>query len=162
MFVKDAAFSRSASRPRIWSDWNDALALLQSAVTVHAVWIGGSFTTSKLDPGDIDVTYIVNADEIRRLQGEEELKIIGIFNTPGRVKSEFTLDVDSFLIPWECVPSPAPPGHSTLQDIYYWARGHWDDWWQRERQGPKDSPPGPPDTVVRRGYLEVPVSDYIT
>jgi hypothetical protein len=29
--------------------------VLQSAVTVHAAWIGGSFTTSKLDPEDIDV-----------------------------------------------------------------------------------------------------------
>ena len=161
MFVKHIAFSKSASRSQIWSDWNDALAVLQSAVTVHAVWIGGSFTTSKLDPGDIDAAYIVNADEIRRLQGEEEMNIIGIFSTPGRVQSDLGLNVDSFLIPWECVPSPIPPGHDGLQDLYFWARGHWDDWWQRERQGSKASPPGLQDAVARRGYLEVPVSDYI-
>ena len=85
MFVRDAAFSESVSRRQIWSDWNDALAVLQSAVTVHAVWIGGSFTTSKVDPGDIDVLYIVNADAVRSLQGTQETKIVTIFNTPGRV-----------------------------------------------------------------------------
>jgi hypothetical protein len=163
VFVRGEAFSGSASRSKIWSDWNDALALLQSAVTVHAVWIGGSFTTAKLDPEDIDVTYIVNANEVRGLQGKDELNIIGIFNTPGRVKSELRLDVDNFLIWWEYIPSPIAlnPSQLRLQDLYYWARGHWDDWWQRARQGPKDSPPTVLDAVPRRGYLEVPVSDYI-
>jgi hypothetical protein len=161
MFVKDVSFSGSATRRKIWSDWNDALAVLQSAVTVHAVWIGGSFTTSKVDPEDIDVTYIVNAAELRRQQGQQEQKIISIFGTPGRVKSELSLDVDSFMITWECIPSPLPPGMNSFQDLYYWARGHWDDWWQRVKQGPKGGPPVPADAVLRRGYLEVPVSDYI-
>lgn len=66
--VNGAAFAKSTSRPAIWSGWNDALAVLQSVVTVYSVWIGGSFTTSKLDPGDVDVTYIVDAQEVRRLQ----------------------------------------------------------------------------------------------
>jgi hypothetical protein len=163
-FVKGSAFADSATRPGLWRDWTDALALLQSAVTVHAVWIGGSFTTAKLDPGDIDVTYIVNANEIRGLQGEDELDIVGIFNTPGRVKSDLKLNVDNFLIWWECIPAPIGlnPSQLRLQDLYYWARGHWDDWWQRARQGPKDSPPNASDTVPRRGYLEVRVSDYLT
>jgi hypothetical protein len=162
MFVSGDAFSESVTRHQIWSDWNDALTLLQSAVTVHAVWIGGSFTTSKVDPGDIDVLYIVNANTVRGLQGEQEKKIVTIFNTPGQVKSEFDLNVDTYLLFWECVPFPLPPGMNGFQDQYYRARGYWDDWWQRVQQGPKGSPPVPEDTVPRRGYLEVPVSDYIT
>lgn len=162
MFVNDERFSESASRSAIWSDSNDALATLQSAATVHAMWIGGSFTTSKLDPGDIDVTYIVNADKARALQveQEQEKKILSIFNTPGLVKSELGLNVDSYLLFWEWVPSPF--GMNSFQDRYYRARGYWDDWWQRVQQGPKGSPPIPADAVPRRGYLEVPVSDYIT
>jgi hypothetical protein len=162
MFVEDDAFAESTSRSAVWSDWNDALTVLRSAVTVHAAWIGGSFTTSKMDPGDIDVAYIINANDVRNLQGEQEKKIVNIFNTPGQVKSELALNVDSYLIFWECAPSPLPPGLNGFQDRYYWARGYWDDWWQRVQQGPKSSLPVPADTVPRRGYLEVPVSDYIT
>jgi hypothetical protein len=98
MFVKGDAFSGSTTRQDVWSDWNDALALLRSAVTVHAVWIGGSFTTAKLDPGDIDVTYIVNANEMRGIQGGDDLDIVGIFYTPGRVKSDLRLNVDNFFV----------------------------------------------------------------
>jgi hypothetical protein len=161
MFVTGEVFFDSISRPQIWSDWNEALAVLQSAVTVHAVWIGGSFTTAKVDPGDIDVTYVVSASQIRGL-GQEELKVVGIFNTKDAVKQQLGLNVDTFLLPWECVTSPVDPGSDGLQDLYYWIRGHWDDWWQRERQGPKEAPPEPADAVLRRGYLEVPVSDYLT
>jgi hypothetical protein len=162
MFVSDAAFSESVSRRQIWSDWTDALALLQSAVPVHAVWIGGSFTTSKLDPGDIDVLYVVNAEAVRALQGEQETKIVNIFNTPGQVKAELALNVDTYLLFWECIQFPLPYGMNVFQDQHYRTRGYWDDWWQRVQQGPKGSPPVPADTVPRRGYLEVPVSDYIT
>jgi hypothetical protein len=163
-FVQDGRFATSATRSDLWNDWNDALSLLQSAVTVHAAWIGGSFTTSKVDPGDIDVTYIVNGGVVRSLQGAQETKIVNIFNTTGRVRSEFNLNVDTYLVFWECVPAPLPPGMNGFQDQYYWARGYWDDWWQRARcqGGPKGGPPVPADTVPRRGYLEVPVSDYIT
>ena len=136
MFVRDAAFSESVSRRQIWSDWNDALAVLQSAVTVHAVWIGGSFTTSKVDPGDIDVLYIVNADAVRSLQGTQETKIVTIFNTPGRVKSEFALNVDTYLLPWECPVSPFPPGVNGFQTSCHCrdARG----WMKLEAAPPAD------------------------
>lgn len=160
MFVKGETFIESASRSKIWNDWNDALALLQSAVTVYAVWIGGSFTTSKVDPGDVDVTYIVDAPQSRLLQGEEK-KTCAIFATRGAVRSVLGLNVDTFVIPWECIPTPLPPGMDGFQTLYYWARGHWDDWWQRAKQGPKDAPPVPADALPRRGYLEVPVSEYI-
>jgi len=158
-FVKDTSFSGSATRAAIWNDWNDALATLQSAVTVHAAWIGGSFTTSKLDPEDIDVTFIINGTDMRQRSAPEQ-RIITVFDGRHQVEAVLGLKVDSYVIPWECLPQPAP-GLSYVQDYYLWVRGYWDDWWQRARQTPKGSPPLPDDALPRRGYLEVLASDYI-
>jgi hypothetical protein len=158
-FVKDISFFGSATRLAIWNDWNDALATLQSVVTVHAAWIGGSFTTSKLDPGDIDVTFIINGADMQQRSTPEQ-RTITLFDGNHQVEAVLGLKVDSYVIPWECLPVPAM-GMSYVQDVYFWARGYWDDWWQRARQTPKGSPPVPADALPRRGYLEVLVSDYI-
>lgn len=158
-FVKDISFFGSATRSAIWSDWNDALAMLQSVAIVHAAWIGGSFTTSKLDPEDIDVTFIINGADMRQRSAPEQ-RIIAVFLGGGQVKSAVGLNVDSYIVPWECLPAPVM-GMGYVQDVYFWARGYWDDWWQRARQTPKGSPPVPADALPRRGYLEVLVSDYI-
>src|SRR5690348_12510706 len=64
-FVADASFSASTTRRAIWDDWQQAVALLESTVTVHAAWLGGSFTSAVIDPADIDVTFIVNGDDFR-------------------------------------------------------------------------------------------------
>jgi hypothetical protein len=111
MFVKDSVFPGSSTRSKIWNDWNDGLALLQSAVPVHAVWIGGSFTTSKLDPGDIDVTYVANAEQARLQQGVQEQKTINTFSTPGSVKATLQLDTtvsssSGNVSPSRCHPAP--------------------------------------------------------
>lgn len=156
-FVKDLQFFGSPTRSTIWGHWNDALRFLQSAVTVHAAWIGGSFTTSKWDPEDVDVTFVINAEDMRR-RGPAEQQIITLF-AEARVKSQLGLHVDSYALPWECLPSPGQ-GMNPFEDPYYITRGYWDDWWQRARRGPKGSPPAPEDALPRRGYLEVLISDY--
>lgn len=160
-FVRDIAFFGSPTRRAIWNDWNQALTVLQSAVTVHAAWIGGSFTTSKLDPEDIDVAFIINAADFRQRSAQDQ-HIVSLFMRPGQVKANLGLGVDSYIIPWECLPAVTPPGTtmSYFQDSYFWARGHWDDWWQRARLTPKGSPALPADALPRRGYLEVLISDY--
>jgi hypothetical protein len=158
-FVKDIAFFGSQTRPGLWREWNDALATLQSSVTVHAAWIGGSFTTAKLDPDDIDVTFIINAEDYRQ-RSQQDQQIVSLFGGRGQVRSNLGLRVDSYLIAWERYLSfPPQPVHAE----YFRARGHWDDWWQRARPAPKGSPPASPapgDAVSRRGYLEVRLSDY--
>ena len=158
-FVKDILFFGSATRRAIWDDWNDALSTLQSTVIVHAAWIGGSFTTSKLDPEDIDVTFVINGADLRQRSVPEQ-QIIAPFVGGGQLKSVLGLQVDSYILPWECLPDPSQ-GMNYFRDQYYVWRGYWDDWWQRARQTPKGSPPVPADALPRRGYLEVLVSDYI-
>jgi hypothetical protein len=158
-FVTADAFAASVTRPGIWKDWRDALSLLRFAVTVHAAWIGGSFTTSKLDPADLDVTFIIDGTE-QRSRGPQQQKIISLFQGRGQVKSVLKLRIDSYILPWEYVPSVPPAGLFPVQDVYYRARGYWDDWWQRTRAAPASGQSAQADALPRRGYLEVPVSDY--
>ncbi len=158
-FVSAAEFTGSPTRASIWRDWQRAARLLRTAVTVHAAWLGGSFTTSKVDPEDLDVTFVINGADMRTRSPQEQ-KIITLFATGGQVKAALGLKLDSFVIPWECIPQPQNVGLNGVGDPYYWARGHWDDWWQRRRLSPKTVLPGPADASPRRGYLEVPFSDY--
>jgi hypothetical protein len=157
-FVLATAFADSATRADIWSDWESGLQVLQSAIVVHAAWLGGSFTTAKVNPADLDVTFLVNAADLRT-RGPQDQQVVALFAKAGLVKARLQLRLDTFVVPWECVPRPQL-GMNLLQDRYFWARGHWDDWWQRRRLTPKTDPPRPEDAPPRRGYLEVPFSDY--
>lgn len=157
-FVTESAFSSSTTRATIWGDWQNALNVLQSAALVRAAWIGGSFTTAKMDPEDIDVTFIIDGADMRGRTPQDQ-QIIALFAGGGQVKTSLKLRVDAYILPWECVPAPQP-GMGPVQDGYYWARGYWDDWWQRARVTAKGAPATPADAIPRRGYVEVPVSDY--
>lgn len=158
-FVAAPEFSGSLTRSGIWDHWLQARELLQRSVLVHAAWIGGSFTTSKIDPEDIDASFVINADNYRQREVPDQ-QVVSLFNTGSHVKAVLGLRVDSYVIPWECVSQPLPAGLNMVHDMYYWARGYWDDWWQRYRTGGHGSPPVPADAIPRRGYLEVLLSDY--
>lgn len=158
-FVSAPDFASSITRRDIWQHWEQARQLLQAAVTVHAAWLGGSFTTSKIDPDDIDVTFLINADDYRSRPPPDQ-QVVNLFNTGNHVKAVLGLNVDSYVIPWEPIPQVQPFGWNLIQDQYYWARGYWDDWWQRHQVSGKGSPPVPADATPRRGYLEVLLSDY--
>jgi hypothetical protein len=158
-FVSAPKFAASVTRSSIWVDWQQSVAVLQSAVMVHAVWIGGSFTTAKVDPQDIDVTFLISAEDYAQRQ-PQDLRVVSQFMGAGQLKTAMGLQVDSFIVGWVGVPQPLPPGRDAAQDQYYWARGHWDDWWQRSRIAPAGAPPGVADASPRRGYLEVLFSVY--
>ncbi|HEY3955266.1 MAG TPA: hypothetical protein VGM53_18000 [Streptosporangiaceae bacterium] len=157
--MEAAEFSTSATRTGIWRDWQQGARLLESAVTVHAAWLGGSFTTSKVDQNDLDATFVINGADMRTRSPDEQ-KIITLFATGGQVKAQLGLKLDSYVVAWECIPQPQSPGRNGEGDNYYWMRGHWDDFWQRQRCNPPTVPPGPADAPPRRGYLEVPLSGY--
>jgi hypothetical protein len=77
-FVTESAFSSSTTRATIWGDWQNALNVLQSAALVRAAWIGGSFTTAKMDPEDIDVTFIIDGADMRGRTPQDQ-QIIALF-----------------------------------------------------------------------------------
>ena len=155
MFVSAPQFAASPTRADVWAHWKLAVGVLQASALVHAAWIGGSFSTAKPDPADIDVTFIVNRADYR-LRPPQDQQVVSAFD--GQLSAVApALEVDSYLIGWECcLFARGVPHHET----YFADRGYWDDWWQRSRTGPKGTPPVPADARPRRGYLEVLFSDY--
>lgn len=113
---------------------------LRCGIVVTSYWVDGSFTSDKLDPGDIDITAIVD----------------GTGSTP-------VDDYDDWLNPrdkWKTLPHPRvgrtllvdgyavvkmPDNHPECE-VYQRMRGYWDDWWQRSRAT------GEQET---KGYVEV-------
>lgn len=153
-FVTDPNFASSSTRTGIWQEFIAATELLRRNVPVAAVWIGGSFTTTKLDPSDIDCTYMVDAQHARSIQADAaRAGVLAQFSTPNSLQP-LGYRVDHYVCIWQDVPNPAIVPRTSVEWDYYRVRGHWDDWWQRRRISPvgiysRD------DALPRRGYLEV-------
>ena len=161
-FVSAPEFSASTTRRTIWADFETGLQLLSSAVLVHAAWLGGSFISSKLDPSDLDVVFLVNQSDLNR-RSDPEKQIVDAFlrwedQGPGRPARAHGLLIDSFILNWRPLANPNPdaPGHAP----YVKWRGYWDDFWCRNRSGSKSDPPTREDALPRRGYVEVIIDDY--
>jgi hypothetical protein len=158
-FVDDPRFAASKTRLNIWNDWETARATVNSIVTIHAAWVAGSFTTGKMDPGDIDVVFVVKGEEVDRLQ-PTEMSVLSLFANGSRGALHHKLQVDSYLVPWYPFVSPNFTSADPRELGYFWSRGHWDDFWLRARTGAKTDTPTREDTIPRRGYLEVSYHDY--
>jgi len=162
-FVDDPAFGTSRSRSVIWEHFERANELLQTVVTVHAAWIGGSYTTDKVNPRDIDVVHVVDADD-RVARSDPERRIVESFDRrvvdplTGHLVPEHGLLVDSFVVDW--APHLPPVTTNLEYQRYAGTRGYWDDWWMRRRSGSKKDPPKRGDAIPARGYLEVQFSAY--
>lgn len=147
----------------IWQHFERANEILQASVLVHGAWIAGSFTTSKRDPRDIDVLYIVSAED-RMARSPIERRIVDAFVNRrfdpllGRTVPEHGLFVDSYVLDW--TPYITRRCESAAYRTYSEERGYWDDWWARRRTGSKKDPAKRADALPARGYLEVQFSAY--
>lgn len=157
--VDHPQFTGSVSRPQIWQHWLIAKDTLKAVVPIHAAWIGGSFTTTKAEPDDMDVVFVINANAASTLAGASRDLVWRFsrgsqFHKPAR-------RLDTFILEW--TPIAEPGALRQVEDESYFAwRGHWDDFWQRQRSGSKIDPVVPADAIPRRGYLEVRFGGYTT
>jgi len=153
-FVNDPQFGSSTTRRAVWQEWTAATEFLETVAPIACVWLAGSFTTSKLDPSDIDCLYWFDVAKVESAAAAspEARAILSIYSN-NLVKSVLNLRVDSFVAAWRSIPKPSEADYFDWE--YYQNRGHWDDFWQRERITPKESDPRREDTLLRRGYLEV-------
>jgi hypothetical protein len=157
-FVEDAHFNGSTTRNDIWDHYLLARQALVGILPIAAVWIGGSFVSGKIDPDDIDVVWLLDGANYPALTPAEQ-GILGAFATKGVLRANTGWRVDSFLLQWipVVVPNPGHPMHVS----YFYARGHWDDFWQRKRVAAGAALPASAGTVPQRGYLEVMLGGYL-
>lgn len=158
-FVKSPDFATSTTRQEIWSHYIQAFGTLDQVVPVLAAWIGGSFTTDKTDPDDIDVLWIVDGRRYPVLTPPEQA-VVAIFSQGKVLRERTQARVDTYVLPWE--PIPVPDLQANAHDLGLAAyRGYWDDLWLRKIQGSKLLPRTIADALPRRGYLEVTFRDYL-
>jgi hypothetical protein len=160
-FVSDAQYAASLTRQALWGEWQAAVQILRSVVPIAAVWLSGSFISSKLDPEDVDTVFWVRDDllEAARLKDPRSANVVAAFSQGrGVLEGATGLRVDSYLCAWRPNPSPMPRDWRDTE--YQTQRGYWDDFWLRHRSGAKTDPPVPEDALPRRGYFEVLIDGY--
>lgn len=163
-FVAHAEFAASTTRQNIWDEYEIGRDLLRGKVRIHAIWIGGSFLTSKVQAKDIDALFIVNGRDYSKLNAKDQqivasfLPHIGPLGTA--VRGHGLNLLDSYLLFWSPW-SPLDPERAPEHREYASCRGYWDDFWQRDRfNKPDGKPPHWKDALPVRGYLEVELDDF--
>lgn len=115
-------FDTSISRKQIFEKYEEYVSDFRTQITLEfKTWVNGSYTTSKIDPNDIDVVNIVkHSDELNNRH--DELKA---FLTVGGSKEKYL--VDGYFIP--VYPTDDPRYVYTQQNLTYWA-----DWFGHDRE----------------------------
>jgi hypothetical protein len=124
----------SASREQIYNGFKHHRAeLVAAGVDGDAPsLLNGSYTTSKLDPGDIDLVVEVDADAFMQSARQQEL-LRGPENKP-----EFSCDAYPLLV--------LPADHPQYEQITVKGRSYWHKWFARDRA---NNPKGRVWTSVR-------------
>lgn len=142
-------------REAIWTDWLTLKEALRGALgEVAACWMAGSFFSDKPVPGDIDCLWVVDVQRLAAaLNVGDPLLTTFLTNCArGLVKTEYDLNIDSFMLEWMPTPGPDRPVGARA---YYEDRGYWDNLWVRIRNSDQRL-----DSIPRRGYLEVILDGY--
>ncbi|MEV0158369.1 hypothetical protein AB0H57_32475 [Micromonospora sp. NPDC050686] len=166
-FVDAPVFADSTSRRSCWEGlqtylelWSRLEKKIDSACEgrnlLKCLWLAGSFISDKINPSNVDLTLIVEADILARaawmgLGVSKPLKSLSV-----REKALKDFRVSPIIIKYTYFRSPFPGGFEPEQAEYQQLRGGFDDWWCRLRQAGEDKQAPTVETGEwRRGYLEV-------
>lgn len=147
-----AVWGFNGHRRKLLAELRQFVIAVQRMVPVAAVWVSGSYFTGKESPSDMDVTFLIDADDIDRLPARQRpiLTAQGLHH----LAATLNLRIDAYIIPWVATDNTAH-NNQTAVDGYHRTRGQWDDWWLRLRGGdPRD------EAMPRRGYVEVMIDGY--
>ena len=75
-----SGFPSSSTRQRLISGLKKYLKLLKSIGVKFEIWIDGSFTTEKEDPGDIDLVVFGSTTELNHLPSPKKSQLHALFD----------------------------------------------------------------------------------
>lgn len=107
----------STSRLEIWDGWMSHREAIEAFSIDYATLVNGSFTTTRLNPVDIDVCYVLDAVAVSALARPANQELDRLFNGL-ECKSRYRCD--PYYIPW--YPMTHLRFQSSLQKIAYWTR----------------------------------------
>lgn len=131
-FVTAPAFRNSQSRPALFDgllaylhEWEEAERLVDTKVLM-SLWIGGGFTSDKLDTDDVDVSPIVNSRALDNLRGQAGSgRIKALYSHRTRVRNEY--GVEPFVVLWRPFTTLKLQEHDSGAHEYVAVRGMMDD-----------------------------------
>ncbi|MEU3445759.1 hypothetical protein AB0H29_00745 [Streptomyces thermolilacinus] len=147
--VKAEAFSGSGTRTALWTELQQHFGMVQCLVgSVNRVWLAGSFVSSKPDPSDVDVTYLLDADVYRAVSAVAD-DVADLHNLADREWCfKHNIRVDAYILSLPATQdfnALGLTGAMATEDAEIFQQlGLYDEIWQRCRVG-----------KGRRGYVEV-------
>ncbi|MBP3083718.1 DUF6932 family protein [Mycolicibacterium fortuitum] len=159
-FVEDAVFANSSTRRSRFDglidylyEWEQAQLQLDTKV-LKRIWIGGSFTSSQPEVGDVDISPILDSDALASLSGRVGVgRIKALFEQ--RTKVRETYHVEPFPVLWKPFTTIKLRNLDAEEYEYVATRGMMDDFWQRTRHMSVKGAMLVEDAEPARGYLEV-------
>ncbi len=85
-------FVNNAKRQTLVNQLKDFLNELSKINANFEIWLDGSFTTLKIEPDDIDILIVYNANTLNLLPNDQKLIINSLFNRP-LTKIRYNIDV---------------------------------------------------------------------
>lgn len=147
-------FTESTTRADLWAEWEQHRALVDLWTSkIARIWLGGSFTSRKLDPSDVDVTYLIQAAAYDRLDEEAVGTIADLADRTWCLGHRMRVDAYVIRLPedvpvWQLNPALfSEATNGSFRDI-----GLYDEIWQRTRSSPTGDGQA---RMLRRGYVEV-------
>lgn len=129
------SFPESVTRARLYARWRRHWASLDSVLPILSQWVDGSYVTSKVDPGDIDVITFLDGEAFDNLAGPIQDMAAALL--AGK-NTKAVWGIDSYPV------FVFPDGHPSKSNETT-ASAEWDAWWSRVRD----------DDDQSKGYLEV-------
>lgn len=107
----------SVSRNGIWDGWMRHRQAVSACGISFATLVNGSFCTEKLNPGDVDLCYVFEAEEFNKLAAADRAALTPLFDQ-AIVKSTYMCDAYFFFsYPFKHLAFPA-----TVASYTYWTR----------------------------------------
>ncbi|MGW2953404.1 DUF6932 family protein [Streptomyces eurythermus] len=153
LYTKLVLSTDSAIRREIWEEWTIHRAMVEAqAGEVTRMWVGGSFVSSKPDPSDVDVTYLVSAQFYDDLDRETLTDLADLTDAAWCAEQGMRVDALLLRLPKRLPVSQMAPSlldaktSASFRDL-----GLCDEVCQAVKPPLVNSIPG----ELRRGYVEV-------
>lgn len=112
----------SLTRASIFKEWRDRALEIDAVVDIYEEWVGGSLTTDKTDPSDLDVATIISATDFATLDKPARARL-------AKWSAKKVGNIHSFIFVEDVTTDPT---HRLQSDF---DRGYWDRLWSRHRNG---------------------------
>lgn len=146
--VQAESFAASSTRHALWNELACHRAAVEAELgTVERLWLSGSFVSSKLDPSDVDLSYLVDQVTYGEVDGDGIARLARLFDKEWCVKRGMRIDAYLLKLPATVrfrdlgVTGAMATGDAEVFQML----GLYDEIWQRCRTSDRH----------RRGYVEV-------